>query len=204
MSAVLAASASGGGSGRKARPAAGSDEEGDGDGDGDGDDYDDEDAVPFSLPGDEDKKSRMDRSPPLCGLCLDGGKLLCCDGPCLRSFHIQCLGVTKKQVPSAAHSIATAFHIPVHTILAALQTITTAFHVPAHTTWSVSCTDTRRRCRSSVSCVVSSPLVSCTCCLPGIPDARWHAVCTCGIMMFASMFVGPPAAIFCSVACLGR
>lgn len=29
----------------------------------------------------------------VCCLCEDGGLLIICDGPCLRSFHIQCLGL---------------------------------------------------------------------------------------------------------------
>ena len=28
-----------------------------------------------------------------CVLCEDGGDLLMCDGPCLRTFHLQCLGM---------------------------------------------------------------------------------------------------------------
>eukprot|EP00742_Colponemidia_sp_Colp-10_P006521 GILJ01006988.1.p1 GENE.GILJ01006988.1~~GILJ01006988.1.p1 ORF type:complete len:683 (+),score=100.94 GILJ01006988.1:121-2169(+) len=30
----------------------------------------------------------------ICGFCLIGGDLLCCDGRCFRSFHLECLGLT--------------------------------------------------------------------------------------------------------------
>jgi hypothetical protein len=43
-------------------------------------------------------KRSVDRNLPVCALCFDGGELLCCDGPCMRSFHYTCLGLTQKQV----------------------------------------------------------------------------------------------------------
>ena len=41
-----------------------------------------------------------------CVLCEDGGDLLMCDGPCLRSFHLQCLGLTS--VPTEGECCAVA------------------------------------------------------------------------------------------------
>lgn len=44
--------------------------------------------------GDEDAKSgegdesgEFERGDPVCSLCDDGGDVLYCDGPCMRSFH---------------------------------------------------------------------------------------------------------------------
>lgn len=34
-----------------------------------------------------------------CGICQGKGELLCCDGPCLRSFHTACLRVKEKDLP---------------------------------------------------------------------------------------------------------
>jgi hypothetical protein len=31
---------------------------------------------------------------PMCGVCEEGGQLICCDGGCRRSFHLHCLGLT--------------------------------------------------------------------------------------------------------------
>lgn len=31
----------------------------------------------------------------MCDICKCEGELLCCDGPCKRSFHINCLGLTE-------------------------------------------------------------------------------------------------------------
>lgn len=35
-----------------------------------------------------------DKNDYLCAKCELGGELLCCDGPCLRSFHLPCAGLT--------------------------------------------------------------------------------------------------------------
>jgi hypothetical protein len=32
-----------------------------------------------------------------CCVCCDGGELVCCDGMCFRSFHVECVGLP--QVP---------------------------------------------------------------------------------------------------------
>jgi hypothetical protein len=47
--------------------------------------------------GGEGRRKR-DGNWPVCALCLDTGDLLCCDGGCLRSFHLECLGMTQEQV----------------------------------------------------------------------------------------------------------
>ena len=47
----------------------------------------------------ESRRRDIDRTPPLCAICIDGGQLIICDGPCHRSFHLECLGMTEKQVP---------------------------------------------------------------------------------------------------------
>lgn len=36
---------------------------------------------------DKDDESENERGESLCIFCDDGGNLLCCDGPCMRSFH---------------------------------------------------------------------------------------------------------------------
>eukprot|EP00471_Norrisiella_sphaerica_P003348 CAMPEP_0184479620 /NCGR_PEP_ID=MMETSP0113_2-20130426/1274_1 /TAXON_ID=91329 /ORGANISM="Norrisiella sphaerica, Strain BC52" /LENGTH=1155 /DNA_ID=CAMNT_0026857741 /DNA_START=222 /DNA_END=3689 /DNA_ORIENTATION=- len=36
-----------------------------------------------------------------CGVCTKGGNLLCCDGPCLRAFHLKCLRLREKDLPDA-------------------------------------------------------------------------------------------------------
>ena len=49
--------------------------------------------------GNGEKKSRKrDTSWPVCGLCYDGGDLLCCDGGCVRAFHLECLGLSESSV----------------------------------------------------------------------------------------------------------
>lgn len=44
------------------------------------------------------QRRKRDTSQPVCGLCLDGGDLLCCEGRCYRSFHRECLGFTDEEV----------------------------------------------------------------------------------------------------------
>jgi hypothetical protein len=44
------------------------------------------------------RRRDVDKTPPLCSLCIDGGTLIICDGLCKRSFHLECLGMTEKQV----------------------------------------------------------------------------------------------------------
>lgn len=60
--------------------------------------------------GGEGKRKR-DGNWPVCALCLDGGDLLCCDGGCLRSFHLECLGMTQEQV-SAQETSEGKWHCP--------------------------------------------------------------------------------------------
>mmetsp|Transcript_17557 Transcript_17557/g.29031 ORF Transcript_17557/g.29031 Transcript_17557/m.29031 type:complete len:853 (+) Transcript_17557:241-2799(+) len=46
------------------------------------------------------KAGSTDANDDKCGICGTGGNLLCCDGPCLRAFHIKCLGLQEKDVPN--------------------------------------------------------------------------------------------------------
>ena len=34
-----------------------------------------------------------------CGICGQGGSLLCCDGRCRRAFHLSCIGMRERDVP---------------------------------------------------------------------------------------------------------
>jgi hypothetical protein len=44
------------------------------------------------------KDDRLIDNESFCGVCGDGGDLICCDGPCRRSFHIACLKLHDKGV----------------------------------------------------------------------------------------------------------
>ncbi|EOD41736.1 hypothetical protein EMIHUDRAFT_194217 [Emiliania huxleyi CCMP1516] len=39
----------------------------------------------------KDEGGRGDNSEDVCALCEEVGRLVCCDGPCRRSFHIECV-----------------------------------------------------------------------------------------------------------------
>mmetsp|Transcript_25257 Transcript_25257/g.44891 ORF Transcript_25257/g.44891 Transcript_25257/m.44891 type:complete len:1240 (-) Transcript_25257:53-3772(-) len=40
-----------------------------------------------------------DRNDEECTICETGGDLLCCDGPCLRAFHLHCLNLKESDLP---------------------------------------------------------------------------------------------------------
>mmetsp|Transcript_16695 Transcript_16695/g.33761 ORF Transcript_16695/g.33761 Transcript_16695/m.33761 type:complete len:1121 (+) Transcript_16695:152-3514(+) len=40
-----------------------------------------------------------DNNDDKCGVCGGGGNLLCCDGPCLRAFHLRCLRLKEADLP---------------------------------------------------------------------------------------------------------
>ncbi|KAK7300003.1 hypothetical protein RJT34_10834 [Clitoria ternatea] len=66
------------------------------------------DSVDNDITDDTDKASEADDDVSVCALCDNGGDLVCCDGPCKRSFHgtkeagkeasCDSLGLTKKEV----------------------------------------------------------------------------------------------------------
>lgn len=47
------------------------------------------------------KKTSYAKTDDLCALCGDGGLILLCDGPCHRSFHLECIGVTSEPAEEA-------------------------------------------------------------------------------------------------------
>ncbi|CAH0477320.1 unnamed protein product [Peronospora belbahrii] len=51
-------------------------------------------SVETKLPAALSQASVIDDSDDLCTLCGDGGLILLCDGPCHRSFHLECVGMT--------------------------------------------------------------------------------------------------------------
>ncbi|KAG9453169.1 hypothetical protein H6P81_006073 [Aristolochia fimbriata] len=71
------------------------------DDDNDDDDYDDNDNDVYGDGSDKDKDELFDT---VCAICDNGGKILCCEGKCMRSFHpilskdCQGLGLTEAEV----------------------------------------------------------------------------------------------------------
>ena len=48
-------------------------------------------------------RSKLEHLAEFCGICEQGGDLLCCDGPCKRFFHLACLGMDKLPSGSRWH-----------------------------------------------------------------------------------------------------
>eukprot|EP00940_MAST-03C_sp_MAST-3C-sp2_P000979 g979.t1 len=48
---------------------------------------------------DHAEESKMDENDVTCAVCDERGKLLCCDGPCKRSFHLNCVNLLPEEVP---------------------------------------------------------------------------------------------------------
>jgi len=46
-----------------------------------------------------DFEKRSDGNENVCAICGNRGELVCCDGPCKRSFHLQCLNILPEELP---------------------------------------------------------------------------------------------------------